>query len=346
MDTRTEHGGGLIAVPETLQEAVRYFSDLDTCHQFAVSIRWPDGVVCPRCGAIDAASFVRTRRIFNCLACKKQYSVKVGTIFEDSPLGLDKWFMAMWMLVNYKNGVSSYELSRDLGVTQKSAWFMLGRLRLAIQSGSIEKAKLSGELEADETFVGGKAKNMHADVKRKKITGRGASGKAVVAGVLQRGETYVDETTGEIKKTASQVVVGVVPDTTATTLDNLVTSHAEEGSNLYTDAHAGYRTLADRYGHEFVDHAIKYVEGIVHTNGMENFWSLVKRAIKGTYVSVEEAYLFRYLDEAAFRFNERKCGGDSYAWYKAGDSIRFVKAMRGITGKRLTYKALVGNPQG
>jgi transposase-like protein len=346
MDTRTEHGGGLIAVPETLQEAIRYFSDLDACHQFAVSIRWPEGVVCPRCGATDSASFVKTRRIFNCLACKKQYSVKVGTIFEDSPLGLDKWFMAMWMLVNCKNGVSSYELSRDLGVTQKSAWFMLGRLRLAIQNGSIEKAKLSGELEADETFVGGKAKNMHNDVRRKKITGRGASGKAIVAGVLQRGETYIDEQTGEELKTTSQVVVGVIPDTSEKSIGNLVTSNAEEGSALNTDAHPAYRALSAKYGHEFVDHAIKYVEGKVHTNGLENFWSLVKRAIKGTYVSVEEAHLFRYLDEQTFRFNERDCGGKSYAGYKAGDSIRFVKALRGVTGKRLTYQELIGNPQG
>jgi transposase-like protein len=197
MDTITNHGGGLHAVPETLQEAIQYFAHPDTCHQFAVSIRWPSGIVCPRCGALESESFVKTRRIYNCLACKKQYSVKVGTIFEDSPLGLDKWFAALWMLVNCKNGISSYEVHRGIGVTQKTAWFMLGRLRLALQEGTVEKAKFSGEIEADETYVGGKAKNMHKDVREKKITGRGASGEAIVAGVLQRGETYRSAWRGE-----------------------------------------------------------------------------------------------------------------------------------------------------
>jgi transposase-like protein len=346
MDTSINHGGGLHAVPETLQEAICYFADPDTCHQFAVSIRWPMGVVCPRCGALESESFVKTRRIYNCLACKKQYSVKVGTIFEDSPLGLDKWFAALWMLVNCKNGVSSYEIHRSIGVTQKTAWFMLGRLRLALQEGTVEKAKFSGTVEADETFVGGKAKNMHKDVRERKITGRGASGKVVVAGVLQRGEVYIDEATGDEKKTASQVSVGVVPDTKAETLSHLVTARVEEGSELFTDAHAAYRALSDRYGHEFVDHAIRYVEGRVSTNGMENFWALVKRALKGTYVSVEGQHLFRYLDEQAFRFNERKIAGDTCKALKLGDSRRFVKALRGVTGKRLTYHELIGSPMG
>ncbi len=345
MDTRNDHGGGLRAIPETLIEAVRYFSDLDTCHQFAVSLRWANGPVCPRCGAMDSSSFVKTRRIYNCLACKKQYSVKVGTIFEDSPLGLDKWFVAMWLLVNCKNGVSSYEIARDLGVTQKTAWFMLGRLRLAIQEGTFEKSKLAGEIEADETFIGGKAKNMHKDERAKKITGRGATNKTVVAGAIQRGDTYTD-TWGEEKKTASKVSVGVIPNTKAETLESLVTNRVKEGSSLYTDAHPGYRVLAGRYDHQYIDHALTYVEGKISTNAMENFWSLIDRMIGGTYVSVEPEHLHRYIAEQVYRFNERQIGGDTPAGRKAGDSMRFVKALRGVTNKRLTYQTLIGNPQG
>lgn len=346
MDTGTDHGGGLQAVPETLQEAIRYFSDADTCHRFAVSIRWPNGIICPRCGVVGTASFVKTRRIYNCLSCKKQYSIKVGTIFEDSPLGLDKWFTGLWLLVNCKNGVSSYEVGRALGITQKSAWFMLGRLRLALQEGSIEKPKLSGTVESDETFIGGKAKNMHRDVKARKIKGAGGNaGKTVVMGLLERGEAYQDKW-GDEKKTPSTIKTAIVPDRSHTALKKEITENVLPGSELITDAHQGYRGMPEEYKHAFVDHAVKYAEDQVHTNGLENFWSLTKRAIKGTYVSVEPAHLFRYLDEQTFRFNERKIGGDTCEGQKKGDSLRFVKALHGISGKRLTYQALIGNPQG
>ena len=187
-------------LPTTLIEAIRYFSNQDVCIEFVARLRWPDGPECPRCGS-PAYSFLSTRRTWKCKDCNKQYSVKLGTIFEDSPLGLDKWLTAMWMIANSKNGVSSHEMGRSLGITQKSGWFLLHRIRLAMQTGTFEK--LDGEIEVDETFIGGKARNMHKNVRARKITGTGGKGKAIVAGVVQRG--------GEMRAV-------VVPDTRRPTL--------------------------------------------------------------------------------------------------------------------------------
>src|SRR5271168_4390929 len=172
------HNGGMrdqqVKQPKTLQQAIVYFSDPDRALVFAIELRWPDGkIACPRCGS-DQHSFVSTRRIWFCKGCKKQFTVKVGTIFEDSPLGMDKWMTAVWLIVNCKNGISSYEVGRDLGITQKTAWFMLHRIRLAMQSGSFVKlGGNGGEVEADETFIGGKARNMHVDVRERRITATG-----------------------------------------------------------------------------------------------------------------------------------------------------------------------------
>jgi transposase-like protein len=306
-----------IPQPTTLQQAVIHFSDPDRCLEAAKRLRWPAGIVaCPHCGSTEH-TFVSTRRIWKCKAkgCKKQFSVKVGTIFEDSPLGLDKWMVAIWLIANAKNGISSCELSRAIGVTQKTAWFMLQRIRYAMRTGSF--AKLSGEVEADETYVGGKAKNMHASRKIGMKRGRGASGKTIVLGLLER------------KGTA---VVKVVPNTKAATLQAEVRQHVLEGSELFTDALQSYQGLDEEYAHQVVDHAEKYVEGKIHTNGIENFWTLLKRTITGTYVAVEPVHLERYLDEQAFRFNNRTMD----------DRGRFVKVAKGIGGKRLTYKELTG----
>jgi transposase-like protein len=305
--------------PKTLLEAIRYFSDLDVATEFVARLRWPDGPVCPKCGLVDPKHYyLKTRRLWKCRSCKKQFSVKVGTIFEDSPVGLDKWLPAMWMLVNCKNGISSYELARDLGVTQKTAWFMLHRIRLATQAGTFEK--LSGEVEADETFIGGKARNMHKGKRAEKITGRGSSGKVAVMGLLERH--------GEVR-------TKIVPDTKTRTLQVEVRENVEPGSEVHTDALKSYRGLDAEYVHNVVDHAERYVDGHVHTNGLENFWSLLKRGIKGTYVSVEPYHLFRYLDEQAFRFNERD----------GKDADRFSKTLGSVAGRRLTYDELIGkNP--
>jgi len=302
--------------PKTLLEAVRYFSDLDMATEFVTSLRWPDGPVCPKCGLVDKKHYyLKTRRVWKCRSCKKQFSVKVGTIFEDSPLGLDKWLPAVWLIANCKNGISSYELAKDLGIQQKSAWFMLHRIRLAMQTGSFEK--LSGQVEADETYIGGKARNMHASKREEKITGRGASGKIAVMGLLERH--------GKVK-------TKVVPDTKSRTLQVEIRENVEPGSEVHTDALRSYRGLDPEYVHNVVDHAEKYVDGHVHTNGLENFWSLLKRGIRGTYVSVEPYHLFRYLDEQAFRFNERE----------GEDGNRFTKTLGSVAGRRLTYDELTG----
>jgi len=302
--------------PKTLIEAIRYFSDLDVATDHVARTRWPDGPVCPACGTVSERHYyLKTRRVWKCRECKKQFSVKVGTIFEDSAIGLDKWLPAMWMLANSKNGVSSHEMARSLGVTQKTAWFMLHRLRLAMQQGSLEK--LSGQVEADETYIGGKARNMHKSKREEKITGRGSSGKVAVMGLLERH--------GEVR-------TKVVLDTKSRTLQVEVRENVEPGSEVHTDALRSYWGLDPEYVHNVVDHAERYVNGHVHTNSLENFWSLLKRGIKGTYVSVEPYHLFRYLDEQAFRFNERE----------GKDADRFGKALGSAAGRRLTYSELTG----
>jgi transposase-like protein len=302
--------------PKTLLEAIRYFADLDVATEYVAKLRWPDGPVCPACGLVDEKHYyLKTRRVWKCRSCKKQFSAKLGTIFEDSSVGLDKWLAAIWMIANCKNGISSYELHRSIGVTQKTAWFMLHRIRLAMQAGTFEK--LSGEVEADETYIGGLARNMHKSKREDKITGRGSSGKVAVMGLLERH--------GEVR-------TKVVLDTKSRTLQVEVRENVEPGSEIHTDALRSYRGLDPEYVHNVVDHAERYVDGHVHTNGLENFWSLLKRGIKGAYVSVEPFHLFRYLDEQAFRFNERE----------GQDADRFGKTLKSVAGRRLTYAELIG----
>ena len=303
--------------PKTLLEAIRHFSDADVCLDFMVSLRWPDGIVkCPTCGS-DKVTFMASRRVWQCKTRhpKRQFSVKVGTIFEDSPIGLDKWFAVIWMLANDKNGISSYEVSRSVGVTQKTAWFMLDRIRLAMQTGTFNK--LSGTVEVDETYIGGKARNMHVGERRKKITGAGTTGKVAVMGLLER---------------HGQFQYRLIPGLKKGTMTTTVRAAVELGSHVYTDAFKSYNPLAQDYIHKVIDHAEMYVEGEVHTNGLENFWSLLKRAFHGTYISVEPFHLFRYLDEQAFRFNNREIN----------DSQRFAKVAGSVFGKRLTYRELTG----
>jgi transposase-like protein len=305
------------ASPTTLIDAIRFFSDPDVCLNFMVAIRWPDGVICPTCESGEVG-FLKTRRVWKCKNRhpKQQFSVKVGTIFEDSPIGLDKWFVAMWLVANCKNGVSSHEIARDLNVTQKTAWFMDHRIRRAMETGSFEKMK--GEIEADESLIGGLARFMHADKRAVKITGTGGSGKAIVMGLL-------DRETGQVR-------LKHVTDRKRHTLQKEIRENVEEGSEIFTDALLSYEGLEPDFVHGFVDHAERYVNGRIHTNGLENFWSLLKRGLKGTYVSVEPFHLFRYLDEQAFRYNNRK----------ATDGNRFMRALSGATGRRVTYKELTG----
>src|SRR5215218_8808855 len=309
------------AAPNTLAEAIRYFADPDVSLAFVVQLRWPSGVACPHCKA-EKPSFLTTRRIWKCLACRKQFSVKVGTIFEDSPLGLDKWLPALWLIANAKNGISSYEIARALGVTQKTAWFMLHRIRLAMQTKSF--AKMAGTVESDESYIGGRRANMHK--KRQAKIKSGHNHMAAVHGMLERRRGAKHST----------IRLAHIPNTRTVVMDGNIRANVEEGSNLYTDSLTTYRKLAkygwrDSYTHAAVDHALAYVDGQVHTNGLENFWSLLKRTIKGTYIAVDPFHLFRYLDEQAYRFNNRE----------ENDLGRFVGVLRTIIGKRLTYAELV-----
>jgi transposase-like protein len=314
------------ASPKTLQQAMRQFNDEQTCIDTVAKMRWPKGIpVCPACEHKDHY-YLKTQKRWKCKECSKQFSVKLGTIFEDSPITLDKWLAALWMLVNNANGISSYEIASAFGISQKAAWFMLHRLRLALQAGSIKKLGGSGsEVEVDETFIGGKARNMHKSVRARRITGRGRhmADKTAVMGILERG---------------GKVRTQTITDRKRETLHGLIKTHVDAGTAVFTDEHHGYWGLNEEYQHQVIDHAIKYVDGRVHTNGIENFWSLLKRGLHGTYVSVEPFHLFRYLDEQAFRYNNRKDENGR----KLTASERFNIALSQVAGKRLTFKEVTG----
>jgi transposase-like protein len=328
-----------IRLPQSLKEAIEYFSgDLDTCVQFLAAVRWPEGPQCPACESRQH-SYIKTRRIWKCRDCGRQYSAKLGTIFEDSPIPLDKWMVALWMIVNCKNGVSSYEIAKDVKVTQKSAWFMLHRIREAMSTskGFGTKPKLGHSdggsgVEVDETFVGGRFVNMHksrkAELQRIRSEQRETDlhiGKTIVMGMLDRD--------------LRQVRANVIPNVTRETLQNAVLKHVKYGSRVFTDEHVGYNGLYYRFVHDVVNHMETYVKGQVHTQGIENFWSLLKRTLRGTYVSVEPFHLQRYVDEQVFRFNNR---GGKKKDDRITDGQRFRKVLSQVVGKRLTYDELTG----
>lgn len=314
--------------PKSLQEAILYFADPKNCREYMVARRWPDGVTCPRCCSKNVLFLEK----YNRWHCREkhsapQFTLKTGTIFEDSPIGLDKWLTAMWLIVNCKNGVSSWEIHRSVKVTQKTAWFMLHRIRLALQETS--KVKLGGhgsECEVDETFIGGKARNMHkSKIRRLKREGslQAGTGKTIVMGMLERD---------------GKVRARVVPDRKTEALRSAIADTIDTGSMVYTDEYATYPwAISDDYAHKVINHLEKYVDGTVHTQGIENFWSLLKRGLNGTYVSVEPFHLFRYVDEQAFRFNNRATRDNPLT-----DSDRFDAAIRLVVGKRLTYTELTG----
>lgn len=313
------------AAPKTLQQAILFFADYENCHNALVAVRWPDGVVkCPRCGSARV-TYLAKARVWKCYEghALAKFSLKVGTVFEDSPLPLSKWLPALWLLTNCKNGISSYELARALDVTQKTAWFMLQRLRLALQGK--DGGKLGGEVETDETYIGGKARNMHKGKKLRMGVSKGTSmaGKVAVMGLLDR----------HGRDGKSQIRLQVVKGRKRSHFRPVIDQHVPVGPTIHTDAHLSYQGLSADFTHNVIDHAEAYVNGKGHTNGCENFWSLLRRPIRGTYMSVEPFHLFRYLDEQSFRFNER--GGT--------DASRFVLALAGILHKHLTYKVLIGS---
>lgn len=310
-----------MSTPKTLAEAIRYFSNFENCRDYMVSRRWPNGVTCPTCGS-DSVYYDAGRKGWECKTRhpKRKFTLKTGTIFEDSPLGLDKWLPVVWMIANCKNGVSSWEIHRSIGVTQKTAWFMLHRVRLAMQDPQTG-GKLGGDVEIDETYIGGRARNMHKGRRERVIRGTGMMGKTAVMGLLER----------HSKRGHSTIRVATVPNNKRWALQAGVRMNVEAGSTIHTDALQSYKGLDSEYVHNVIDHAEAYVDGQVHTNGCENFWSLLKRGLKGTYVAVEPFHLFRYLDEQAMRFNTRKMT----------DSERFNDVLSAIVGRRLTYENLI-----
>lgn len=307
--------------PRTLLEAITYFSNAENCRKFMIAVRWADGIVrCPSCGS-ERVTYLEKANVYKCKTVhpKQKFSLKVGTVYEDSPIGLEKWLPASWMLSNCKNGVSSYELSRALGITQKSAWFMLHRIRTAMQQDAAILGE-SGPVEVDECYIGGKPKNMHR-VKRlaMKIGENGYAEKTTVMGMLDRG--------------TREVRTKVIPNAKRETLQKEILDRVGFGSTVYTDGWVGYEGLnRKQFVHETVNHMEEYVRGNVHTQGIENFWSCLKRTLNGTYVAVEPFHMDSYLCEQAFRFNNRK----------NSDAARFTKVMGQIVGKRLTYAEVTG----
>ena len=306
------------AKPKTLLEAIKAYENIDFALGEATDSRWPKGVACAHCGT-NSPMFLKTRKIWKCSKCRKQFSFKAGTLLEDSPIGLNKWLPAIWMIANARNGIGSHELGRAIGVTQKTAWFILHRIRLAMQDERTG-GKLDGEVEIDESFIGGKARNMHKGSLRRQMANEGGSGKEIVLGMLERG--------GKVRAIHVQKRSKPV-------LHSHVRQNVEAGAAIFTDALKSYDDL-NEFEHKVVDHAVEYVRGNVHTNTMENFWSLLKRDLKGTYISVEPFHLFRYLDEQAFRYNNRRHSDGEVV----SDYERFKAALGQVTGRRLTYRKL------
>lgn len=303
-------------LPKTLTEAIRYFSDEKTCVEFLETYRWDGKPYCPKCGSDNVAKLT-SRPAYRCRekGCKKGFSMKTGTIMEDSALPITKWLPAIWMLVTDRNGISSHELGRGLGINQRSAWHLAHRIREAIENGSF--TKLSGVVEIDESFIGGKAQFKHGYRNRMRSPKDPFEGKTTVMGMIERG--------GEFRGK-------VVENRRRKHLEPEVLVNVEPGATVYTDSLMSYYKLRDVYNHGWVDHNKTFVEGSIHTNTMENFWSCFKRAIKGTYIHIASFHTDRYLDEQAFRYNNRK---DS-------DFGKFSKAVSLIFGKRLTWKELTG----
>jgi transposase-like protein len=329
---------------KTLQQAIQHFTDPENCRRFMVFVRWPDGMVkCPYCGSVKL-TWLAKAKVYRCYGDhpKQKFSLKTGTVFEDSPIGLEKWLPALWLLSNSKNGISSYELHRALGVTQKTAWFMLHRIRLAMQSKSFFKmgGTDGGPIEVDEAYIGGEPKNRHLSVRGASSESRFVSREYPAIKPKSKAGRGTDKIAvfGMLERETRQVRAHVIPKVRREVLMDSILNNVEKGSTIYSDGLKDYKSLkAQEFIHETVNHVTEYVRGDVHTNGIENFWSLLKRGLRGTYVAVEPFHLTRYIDEQVFRFNNRATKDNPLT-----DADRFMLAVSQIEGKRLTYAELTG----
>ncbi|MDP4221256.1 MAG: IS1595 family transposase, partial [Bacteroidota bacterium] len=285
------------------------------CFQFVSELRWENGPQCPHCGSTNVCK-LSTRPDMRCRVkgCRKSFSIKVGTIFEDSPLPLTKWLPALWIIVNSKTGVSSSEIARSLGVTQSTGWFMMHRIREALRNELVYK--LSGEVEIDQAYVGGKAKNKHRTHSpfRRRMSTRETM--TAIVGILQRRGEVRAKVIGDLRNST------IVPE---------IYRNVEDGARVYTDGRCSHYWLKSKYEHETVLHKKEYSRGKIHINTIENFWSHFKRTL-GTYIQIGPTHVERYLDEQAFRHNHRN----------ESDAERFVTAVSQIFGRRLTYAKLTG----
>ena len=301
----------------SLIELFNRFPDQESARSYIEAIRWPEGPVCPYC---KEAERIHNRKggYYRCNACREDFTVRTGTVMERSHIPLQKWLYAMYMLVTSRKGVSSVELHTKLAITQKSAWFMLHRLREACRD---KDGPLSGIVEIDETYVGGKQRNKHAD---KKVEGRGAVGKAPVLGMRQRG---------------GKVIAMPIKMTDKGTIQDIIFKHVAEDTTIYTDEHGSYDGLDEEgYEHDTVNHSEgEYVDGNVHTNSIEAVWAVFKRGLKGIYHHVSVKHLGRYVDEYAFRLNEGACDNHTMN--------RIAAMLLGAVEKRLTFEDLTATPE-
>jgi transposase-like protein len=312
------------------------FPHEDACKAYLVAHRWPDGVACPRCGNVNVHPHARAFH-WQCTACAEaggyRFSVLVGTVFENTNIDLLRWFKVIHLMLTSKKGISALQVMRYMGFgSYKTAWYMCHRIRAAMVERDFQK--LMGIVEVDETFVGGKLANMHKSKlaklreTRKALYETGYMNKAIVMGMLDRKERRVRAT--------------VIPSVQRDVLQAEILKQISPCSKVYTDEAVGYDNLpAKIYAHEVVNHMQRYVDGKVHTNGIENFWSLLKRGLRGTYVAVEPFHLFRYVDEQVFRYNNRATKDNPLT-----DSDRFDLAVSQIVNKRLTYAELTGKVGG